>query len=241
MKVSPLHNLLWYEGPRLDYRAAGKKLTVNVAGSSWTLNGVDLAQPVSDLLTEFKKKKPGDNYVLDFGAGSWLRYVSSVRSILPTRVVYAVEFDEAFHDQTAGLKSQFDEVTFWSPKLFERRVNPKFDLILMVNVLNTMPEEVHRQEVFTCLARRLNPLGWLAVYQRKWHETENPEGALSYGDGWLIPQTKYPYYTYRASTGATWFNAQAQACGLRPVETNAEASLTSKNTFFRVWRKPFGK
>jgi hypothetical protein len=242
MKVSPSHKLLWYEGPRLDYRAAGNKVTVNVAGSSWSLSGVELAQPVTDVLREFKEKKRGDNNVLDFGAGSWLRYVTCVRDMLPTRSVHAVEFDEAFHDQSANSKTAFKgDVTFWTPKYFSQRVNPKFDLILLVNVLNTMPEEEHRREVFTCLSHRLNPLGWLMVYQRKWHESENRDGALPYGDGWLTPQANYPYYTYRASTGAIWFNAQAAACGLKPIETKAEATISSGNTFFRVWRKPFAK
>jgi hypothetical protein len=242
MKVRALHRQTWYEGPRLDYRAAGKDVTVNVAGSSWSLSGVALAEPVTDLLSEFKEKKHGDNNVLDFGAGSWLRYVSCVRNMLPTRNVYAVEFDEAFHDQSANSKSQFKgDVTFWAPKYFAPRVRPKFDLILLVNVLNTMPEEDHRRELLTCLSRRLNPLGWLMVYQRKWVESENRDGALPYGDGWLTPQVNYPYYTYRAGTGAIWFNAQAAACGLKAVETKAEAKISSGNTFFRVWRKPFGK
>jgi hypothetical protein len=234
MKIQRLDKRFWYSGPRFDYRAAGKKLTVNVVGSSWPIRGLALAQAVCDVLRECHGEK-----VLDFGAGSWLRYVEHIRHKLPTRDVYAVEFDEAFRGDSADLKRRFQsDVTFWTPSSFKKQHDQKFDLILLINVLNTMPEEEHQRQVFKCLSERLNPLGWLVVYQRVWTEGENPAGALPYGDGWLIPQTNYNYYTYRAKTGAKWFNARAAACRLKSVTTKAEAKISSRNTLFRVWEKP---
>src|SRR5437870_11904328 len=100
-----------------------------------------------------------------------------------------------------------------------------------------MPEEDHRRQVFAFLSGLLNPLGRLVVYQRIWVESENPPGALIYGEGWLIPQSKYGYYTYRAKTGAKWFTAQAAANKLKPVITKTE--ISSSNTLLRAWEKPF--
>jgi hypothetical protein len=74
------------------------------------------------------------------------------------------------------------------------------------------------------------------VYQRIWAETENPKGAIPYSDGWLIPQTHYSYYTYRAHTGHRWFNEQAAAAKLWPKST---FELSSSNTLLRLWEKPF--
>jgi hypothetical protein len=238
--VKPLHSLFWHQGPRFDYRADRKKVSVNVAGSSWLIHNMPRAQPVEDLLGEFKKTRPGENpAVLDFGAGSWLRYVSYMQEKGLTSDLHAVEFNEAFHGEAAALKSGLEpSVSFRAPGSFENQRRQKFDLILLVNVLNTMPEETHRQEVFTCLSERLNPLGWLAVYQRVWVESENPEGALLYGDGWLVPQPKYGYYTYRAKTGAIWFNARAKTCDLKSLAIKAQTKFTSGNTLFRLWEKP---
>jgi SAM-dependent methyltransferase len=228
----------WHKGPLFSYRYAGKKVAVNVVGSSWPISGVRTAKAVCDVLDEFKIKRPNGYKVLDFGAGSWLRYVPEVLLRLSQLEVHAVEFDEAFHGGAAMSKQQFqNDVTFWTPKSFVEERELTFDLILLINVFNTMPEEVHRRKLFKCLSQRLNPLGWLVVYQRKWDKSENPPGALPYGDGWLIPQPDYDYYTYRAKTGATWFNAQAAKCELRLAET--ETVITSSNTLLRVWEKKF--
>jgi hypothetical protein len=239
MKVNPLHNLPWHGGPRFDYRADGRKVAVNVVGSSWGIHNMPLAEPVRSVLRQFRPI--GGNRVLDFGAGSWLRYVRYVRRNLNTREVYAVEFEEAFHDDSAKLKARYAQnVTFWTPKSFEKQRDEKFDLILLVNVLNTMPEEEHQRDVFRCLSKRLELNGWLLVYQRVWTAGVNPTDALPYGNGWFIPQQpRYDYYTYRAGTGAIWFNKLAKECGLDPVVTKAENKFTSNNTLLKVWEKPF--
>jgi len=240
MSVSPLHSFQWYEGPKFDYRAAGRNVTVNVAGSSWGIQGVKLARSVTNIMLEFKHF--GANRILDFGAGSWLRYVEYACRYLPTKEVHAVEFDEAFHGGAAQLKSKYAaSVKFWTPQAFAKERDEKFDLILLVNVLNTMPEQDHQRETFECLADRLNVAGWLLVYQRIWTEGENPDDAIQYGKGWMIPQQpRYDYCTYRAGTGAIWFNQLAKKCGLEPVETRALNRFTSNNTLLKIWDKPLG-
>src|SRR2546423_7322400 len=242
MNITPLHHLLWYDGPRFNYGVAKKVVTVNVVGSSWLIHGVPLAWPVCSVLEEFKQNRGGDK-VLDFGAGSWVRCIQRIRKSMPTREVHAVEFNEGFHDDSVALKTSFMPfVTFWTPKSFQRLPRrKKFDLILLVNVLNTMPEEWHRRKVFACLSKRLNPMGWMVVYQRVWTAGVNPAGALQYEEnGWLISQQpRFDYYTYRAGTGATWFNDQAEECGLEPYPTKTEKNFTSNNTLFKVWEKPF--
>ena len=235
MKIRRNDKRLWHEGPIFNYHAPGKKIAVNVAGSSWAIRGLAAAKAVTKVLREFRVL--GGNRVLDFGAGSWLRYIEPVRRTLPSSDIYTVEFEEAFHDDAAKLKAKFQsDVTFWTPSSFMSRRTGKFDLIFAINVLNTIPEAEHQREVFSCLSEHLKPLGWLLIYQRIWVESENPAEALPYGDGWLIPQT-YGYYTYRAKTGAKWFNAQAAECKLRPVPIKTE--ITSSNTLLRVWEKPF--
>src|SRR5436305_876991 len=83
--------------------------------------------------------------------------------------------------------------------------------------------------VVGCLSKRLNPMGWMVVYQRVWTAGVNPAGALQYEkNGWLISQQpRFDYYTYRAGTGATWFNDQADECGLEPYPTKTEKNFTS--------------
>jgi hypothetical protein len=238
--ILPLHNRTWYSGPKFQYHTAGKKLTVNVAGSSWRIGGLPLSNPVRSVLGEFNEVKPGENAVLDFGAGSWLRYVRFVTDNLPTADVHAVEFEDAFHDDALNVRTCLQpRFTFWTPRSFKTDRRKKFDLILLVNVLNTIPEDEHRRAVFAYLSQRLNPLGWMVVYQRVWVESENPPGALPYDDGWVVPQPSCDYYTYRAKTGAKWFAAQAQACGLRYYRTQTEQKFKAGNTLFRAWEKPF--
>jgi hypothetical protein len=238
--ILPLHNRPWYDGPQFQYHTAGKKLTVNVAGSSWRIQGLALSRPVCDVLREFKHAKPGENAVLDFGAGSWLRYVKYLANNLPAADVHAAEFEDAFHGDAANERTRLQPgFTFWTPRSLKAERRRKFDLILLVNVLNTVPEEEHRRVVFAWLSQRLKPLGWIVVYQRVWAESENPSGALPYDDGWVVPQPNCDYYTYRAKTGAKWFAAEARACGLRYYPTQAEEVFKSGNTLFRVWEKPF--
>ena len=130
MKIRRLDERLWHEGPLFSYRAAGNKMAVNVAGSSWPIRGLAPAQAVCDVLREFKKLE--SNKVLDFGAGSWLRYVPQIRTILPTREVDVVEFDEAFRNESAELKRGFEaNITFWTPRSFAKKCRQKFDLILL--------------------------------------------------------------------------------------------------------------
>jgi hypothetical protein len=194
-----------------------------------------LADVVLKVLKKFKAL-PGRR-ILDFGAGSWLRYSQRIRSLMPDRELYAVEYAEAFHDDASALKDQFrNDLELWRPVDFVKHKDRRFDLVLVVNVLNTIPEEAHRRSVFSTLADRLNPNGWLLVYQRIWAESENPAGAIEYGDGWLIPQPYHSYYTYRARTGARWFNQEATALGLRALPT---PETSSSNVILRLWEKPF--
>ncbi len=227
----------WHQGPSFEYRLSPKKVVVNVTGSSWTIKGLALAAAVVKILKE-STRFPGEN-VLDFGAGSWLRYAQHIQKRMPGRDLYIVEYSEAFSEVgPAQLKRAMeDDVTFWRPSDFVQNTDVHFDLILLVNVLNTVPEEKHRESMFQTLAKRLNPRGWLVVYQRIWAASENPPGAIEYTDGWLVPQKHHDYFTFRGKTGKRWFNEQAEKARLRNVTTKAK--ITSSNTLLRVWEKPF--
>src|SRR6266498_2856035 len=80
----------WFQGPVFTYRVAGKAISVNVTGSSWPISGMKLAEAVTEEIQKFRRR--AGHTVLDFGAGSWLRYTSCVRELMPTRDVFAVEY-----------------------------------------------------------------------------------------------------------------------------------------------------
>jgi len=178
----------WYQGPVFEYRASSKPIVVNVAGSSWPLSGINLAKYVVSILKDFREL-PGTT-IVDFGAGSWLRYARRIQRLMGDRNLYVVEYSEAYHGKAAEVRRKLEpHATFWSPAEFAKDKKQRFDLAILVNVLNTIPEETHRRSVFQALAARLNPRGRLVVYQRMWVESENPKGALAYGDGWMVPQS----------------------------------------------------
>jgi hypothetical protein len=196
---------------------------------------MDLADAV---LKVMDKRKELGGTILDFGAGSWLRYTKRVQGTYSGQELYAVEYEEAFHDKAKMLRdSMQNDVTFWRPFDFVMQKKQRFDLALLINVLNTIPEESQRQSIFKAVADRLNPLGWLVVYQRNWSESDKPDGALEYTDGWMVRQQDGSY-TYRARTGARWFNDQARECKLRDVQKGI-APPSSNNALLRVWEKPF--
>lgn len=230
-------NLQWYQGPFFRYRRGKQAISVNVAHSSWPIRGLATTKAVLSVFKEFKATASGGLHVLDFGAGSWLRYVRPLQRGLPSPNVYAVEFDEAFRDGAKEVREVHEpHMTLWTPSKF-RKETRCFDLIVAINVLNTIPEDSHQRAIFKILSRRLNPLGKLFVYQRIWAKNENPDGSIPYGDGWIIPQSNHPHHTYHGKTGARWFAEQSEENRLRamPLETR----ITSSNTFIRAWEKPF--
>lgn len=226
----------WHQGPSFNYKASPKPLVVNVAISSWAIRGLRHAAVVHQIIGQFKRKRSGGT-ILDFGAGSWLRYVQHLRKTMPSSELFAVEYSEAFHEEAEALRQNLEaHITLWSPTDFVKSKPKGFDLVLVVNVLNTIPEEAHRRSIFKSLAQRLNPNGWLVVYQRIWALSENPPGAIEYDDGWLVPQENYNCYTYRARTGHRWFNDRAGEAGLRAMTV---PEISSSNTLLRLWEKPF--
>lgn len=241
------HGKRWYQGPKFEYRlkypGKDKNVTVDVTRSAPRGNLALNAQMIQTLKEFFVG--PGEN-VLDFGAGAWLRYITMINKTMSRRPLelYVVEYEEAFKNRSSGvqpvvtnLRKTFNQYAiFQTPEKFASRAKRGtcFDLILLINVLNTIPEEDHRAVIFRTLAKRLNPLGWLVVDQRIWVKSENPE-APKYGDGWIIEQPNY--CTYRAGTGATWFNNMAREAKL--VVFPLLIKHNAHNTFFRVWQKPF--
>lgn len=241
------HSKRWYHGPKFKYRLKypdkSRDVTVDVTRSAPHGN-VPLSAEVVQTLRAFLAG-PGER-VLDFAAGAWLRYSTMVEDTMNHYPIelFVVEYEEAFMNRSrkaqkevSNLRKKLDNyATFWTPEKFASREARKthFDLILLINVLNTMPEEEHRAIIFRTLAQRLRPTGLLVVDQRIWVGSENP-GAPKYGDGWIIEQPSY--CTYRAGTGARWFNNMANRIGLKifPVDIRH----TARNTFFRVWQKPF--
>lgn len=242
------HSKRWYEGPqfkyRLDYSDRTKDVFVDVTRSA-PHSGLPLSAHVTKALDSIMDGAGG--CVLDFGAGAWLRHATMIKEKMnecPLEL-YIVEYEEAFRNRSREAQKQVAKLrdsissfaTFWTPKEFASisKRGTDFDLILLINVLNTIPEERHRGRIFRTLVRRLRPSGRLVVDQRIWVRSENPE-APRYGDGWIIEQPNY--CTFRAGTGATWFNNMANRARLNVLGLGIKHS--SGNTFFRIWEKPFG-
>lgn len=241
-RVKKLHKKKWYEGPKFKYCLnKTEEITVNVTGSSWLIKGLRLSRPVLEVFELFKHT--AKTRILDFGAGTWLRYSKKVYEEMPNRELYLVEYRHAFQNKGEKVLNLYDEynrrATIWTPKEFisRKRKNDRFDLIFLVNVFNTIPEVEHREAIFKVLAKRLHPSGLLVVYQRIWSSRENPSVCYEYNDGWIIPQTNYSYYTYRANTGAIWFNRMARSYDLRIFQIPFK--MKSKNTLFKIWEKMF--
>src|SRR5262249_3608136 len=155
-----------------------------------------------------------------------------IRDKHPGAELFVVEYAEAFRDEAAKERRGMDsDATFWGPVDFIEKKKKSFDLILLINVLNTIPEADQRRSIFSAVAQRLNPLGWLLVYQRVWAPNDTPEGALEYGGGWIVPQPNYGYWTYRGRDGARWFNERAGEVKLRTIDAGVE--LSSGNTLLR--------
>jgi cyclopropane fatty-acyl-phospholipid synthase-like methyltransferase len=197
-----------------------------------------VTKAVLSAFKEFKKTASAGCHVLDFGAGAWLRYVEHLQKGLPSPNVYAVEFEEAFKDEAKERRdAHAQNTTLWTPAEF-RKEDQRFDLIIAINVLNTIPEEIHQREIFKVLANRLNPTGKLFVYQRIWAKGESEgDGGIPYGEGWIMPQSHHPHHTYHGKLGANWFKTQAKECELRVVDLKTD--ITSGNTFFRAWERQF--
>jgi hypothetical protein len=246
-RVEKRHKKRWYEGPRYKYALIYPEETIEViidVTRSAPNEKIDLSSNVVQVIDKFLDG-PGTR-VLDFGGGAWLRYSRMLMDVMQHSPLdlYIVEYEEAFKNRSrkaqenvACLRKDADGyATFWTPRRFIKRSNSKthFDLILLVNVLNTVPEVDHRRRMFKAVANRLRPLGWIVVDQRIWAKSENLY-APEHGKGWVIPQTNY--CTYRAGTGANWFNQIAEEEDLKTHRL--EIKHSSGNTFFRVWKRPF--
>jgi hypothetical protein len=239
VKIHPTHDLQWFEGPDFSYVLSAPRqkpvpITVHVPASSWPLHG-RLSSPVLGVIA----KAEGTRW-LDFGAGSWLWYSQHVLETYPAREVVAVEYASAFRGKARALREDLEKrITLWTPDVFRKKKNPSYGLILLVNVLNTIPVLQHREQIFETVARRLNPQGLLVVYQRVWTSSDNRAGAaIPHGDdGWFFNIQHQNYYTYRAKTGAQWFTAQASKNGLKVIDPGVH--FTSNNTVLKVWEKPF--
>ncbi len=230
----------WFEGPQFSYKPRGsrsdrKAVSVLVTESSWPLAGVRLNKAVEELISKLKQRRC--SRVLDLGAGAWLRYSLPLARELDGVEIKAVEYEEAFRgrasEQRKALPPLLSVVT---PRQLVRAKKELFDAILLVNVLNVIPEEEHRRDVFQWAAKHLTPVGWLAVCQRVWVSAENGPGAIEYGEGWFVPHRSPSVYTYRAKTGHQWFRSQAKTAGLKPI--NLGISISANNTLFGVWEKP---
>ena len=131
--------------------------------------------------------------MLDFGAGK-LR--NSLYLLEREVTVCGVEFEKLALSDGAAKRYQKAKrhERFWSltyPHEFHRDTS-KFDLVLLINVLNIMPREFERSLVLQECFGKLNPNGhvlWYTQYGDAYYEDQcRDENRL--GDGWYLGTTR---------------------------------------------------
>jgi len=136
---------------------------------------------------------PSGGKVLDFGAG---RLRNALYLLARDIAVCGVEYEKlASSDGAAkryGRAKRFKQ--FWSltyPDEFLRDTS-KFDLVLLINVLNIMPVEGERSLVLQECFKRLNPDGhllWYTQYGDSYYEDQCTDDNRL-GDGWYLGTTR---------------------------------------------------
>lgn len=146
--------------------------------------------PLKEILDEcVSTYLPKGGQVLDFGAG---RLRNALYLLEQDVKVCGVEFEKLVSSEKAAKRYRKAKrlAGFWSlayPDEFLRDAS-RFDLVLLINVLNIMPREAERSLVLQECFKRLNPGGhvlWYTQYGDPYYENQcKDENRV--GDGWYL-------------------------------------------------------
>jgi len=161
-----------------------KKVTINVTSSIPSFN-IPI-KGLSDVVAEFKKRK--FKTIIDFGAGK-LR--NTMYLLQENFKVYSVEFKEAF--STPNAKERLEEARSFKNFFFLKYpkdfldFNKMADAIIMVNVVNIVPEESERKKILRECAIRLKHNGLLLLMTQygEPHYRPGVTKRLKLNDGWI--------------------------------------------------------
>ena len=174
--------------------SSGKKFTVDVTSSIAPSlpSNAGLIQSVTDWMKEHHCTR-----VLDFGAGALRHTIPLLRAGFE---VTAVEYENAFKRPVAAKKrtmakrfAHFEDLVW--PHDFVRS-REKYDVVLLVFVLQTVPEKKERDAILSEIAKKLDRNGPRRLYYAsRIGDTSNSDKLHLYKDG-FVRKLENKYQTF---------------------------------------------
>jgi len=172
-----------WDNPYYKYKLARREIIIDVTGSIPRFEGE--VDGLGDVVAEFRKR--GFKKICDFGAG---KFRNSLYLLKNKYKVWAVEFKEAFetpHAQKMKKRAETHKNLFilQYPNEF-LGCKETFDAVILINVVNIIPEKRHREKVLIECSERLRKRG-LILWMTQHGEPNYKAGAadrLRLNDGW---------------------------------------------------------
>jgi 2-polyprenyl-3-methyl-5-hydroxy-6-metoxy-1,4-benzoquinol methylase len=185
-----------WDDPYFRYRIPKREIIVDVTASIPNFeNEVDA---LGDVVAEFQRRKY--NKICDFGAGKLRNTLFLLKKKFR---VWAVEFEEAFDTPAAQKmrKKARDHGGFFELKYPREflHFSETFDAVLLINVINIVPEKSHRVKILDECADRLKSGGlmfWMTQHGEP-HYKAGVAKRLSLNDGWCYKLDKRYQSFYR--------------------------------------------
>ena len=173
-----------WKSPYYRYTSQRRSIVVDVTGSIPNFTGE--IDGLSDVEAEFKSRK--FTKILDFGAGK----LRNTRYLLRKGYrVWAVEFKEGYDtpkaEQIFGqTQKKYDKFFFLEYPCSFLQFKGEFDAVLLINVVNIVPQPEDRKKILVECAKRLKRGGllfWMTQYGEP-HYRPGVTKRLSLNDGW---------------------------------------------------------
>lgn len=174
-----------------------QEIFIDVTGSApnFSVPGKQLESTFANLLTDLK---PKETKILDFGAAK-LR--NTIHLLKKGYTVYACEFEDLFKRSQQANEYLEEAKTY---KNFKQLVFPhdfvnisiKFDVVLLINVLNVMPVPIERLLVLTLCKERIKNDGRLLWYTQHGSYSEK-DAFATLNDGLVTGKGRTYHMFYR--------------------------------------------
>jgi SAM-dependent methyltransferase len=238
MWETPIYRFNREAGRGQNGRRLYEQLVVDVTKSapSFSTPGKTLESALRDVVaaTGIRKKA----LILDFGAGKLRNTLYLLKKGFR---VCAVEFEELFNSSAQAAayrnsarnkgKNRFSTLIY--PRDFERS-QQKFDLVLLINVLNTMPVPAERLLVLQFCYTKLRRGGYLFWYTQRGDADYSPRLTSQHrlGDGYYIGYKKR-YKTFYREYAASEIDALLSHTGFDFVRSIDATSRNQARLFRR--------
>ena len=193
----------------------------------------DLAQALDWAVEKTNQRNPA---ILDFGAG---RLRNTIYLLSRGHSVTAVDFEKLLTSDSVrpnlqsanGHAPRFSELVYPSQFI---RTNRRFDLIILINVLNVMPVPSERYLALQYCPEKLTDRGLILWYSQTTQSAY--KGMPSFGDG-LVMSTKEKYKTFYKDFNIDEIEELFAANGLRLADTLAQQHIQCR-LYKKVGRNP---